>query len=102
VQSLISIDASLAGTMRHDVDVFRYHEVFGGSLEWSDLLARKRVVILAEAGSGKSTELTNQVQRLTAAGTPVFTATMQSIDRNGFERALGKAQLPERQAQSPR
>jgi hypothetical protein len=78
---------------RDDVDVFRYHEVFGGLLEWSDLLARKRVVILAEAGSGKSTELTRQVERLTAAGTPVFTATMQSIGRSGFERALGKAQL---------
>lgn len=78
---------------RDDADIFRYHEVFGGSLEWSDLLHRKRVVILAEAGSGKSTELTHQVERMTTAGTPVFTATLQSIGRNGFERALGRAQF---------
>lgn len=90
----IDLDRRFVGwhAERSDVDVFRYHEVFGGSLEWSDLLARKRVVILAEAGSGKSTELTHQVERLTAAGTPVFTATLQSIGRNGFERALGRAQ----------
>ena len=91
----VNLDRRFVGwhAERSDVDVFRYYEVFGGSLEWSDLLERKRVVILAEAGSGKSTELTHQVERLAAAGTPVFTATLQSIGRNGVERALGRAQF---------
>jgi hypothetical protein len=41
---------------------FKYHST------WADLVAGRRVVILAEAGSGKSTEFETQCAALEAAG----------------------------------
>jgi hypothetical protein len=60
----------------------------GDLLSWSDLLTRRRVVILAEAGSGKSVELEYQVQQLSAAGKFAFHATVQDVARNGLDGAL--------------
>src|SRR5687768_428359 len=74
-----------------DPDVLRYVDALGTALTWNDLLERHRVVILAEAGSGKSTELSRQAELLRAEGREAFIATLQNIGRKGFERALGKA-----------
>lgn len=74
-----------------DPDLLRYFGGLDGTLSWSDLLERRRVVILAEAGSGKSTELMEQRDRLAAAGLPIFLVTLQNIGRKGgVEQALGK------------
>lgn len=62
-----------------------------GMLGWSDLLAKRRVVILAEAGSGKTEELTEQACLQTAAGKFAFYATVQDVGRNGLESALRPA-----------
>lgn len=40
------------------------------ALTWSDILKKRRVVILAEAGSGKSKELEAQARQLAKAGRP--------------------------------
>jgi hypothetical protein len=37
-------------------------------LSWETISARRRVVILAEAGSGKTVEMREQARRLTEAG----------------------------------
>ena len=44
----------------------------GSSLDWEALLKRFRVVILGEAGSGKTWEMREQVKKLTAAGDAAF------------------------------
>jgi len=54
----------------HDADP-EVRSRFGGdhgTLKWSDLLQRRRVVILAEGGSGKSTEFKRQAQLQADAG----------------------------------
>ena len=61
------------------------------ALYWEDLLAKHRVVILAEAGSGKSTELAEQARRSIAANRFTFAATMQNVGRLGLSKALGAA-----------
>lgn len=77
----------------------RYRAAAGlsdGMLGWPDLLAKRRVVILAEAGSGKTEELTEQARLRTAAGKFAFYATVQDVGRDGLESALrpaGRARL---------
>ncbi len=60
-----------------------------GTLAWEDLVRRRRVVILAEPGSGKTAEIEAQVERSRAAGQFTFVATVQTIGRIGLKRALG-------------
>jgi hypothetical protein len=75
-----------------DADLMRFVSAYGSSPTWRELLERQRVVLLAEAGSGKSTELTHQAKRLKAQGKPAFIVTLQSIGRKGFRGALGSAE----------
>ncbi|BBA45237.1 TPA: hypothetical protein ACK3Q6_006452 [Burkholderia cepacia] len=62
-----------------------------GLLAWSDILRRRRVVILAEAGSGKSVELERQADLLTRQGKLAFRATLQEVAQAGLDDALGIA-----------
>lgn len=55
---------------------------------WNDLLGKSRVVVLAEAGAGKSTELRSTAARLKAEGRTAFFVTVQAIGRRGFRGAL--------------
>jgi hypothetical protein len=61
---------------------------------WEALLAKRRVVILAEAGSGKTEELKEQARLQTAAGKVAFYTTVQDVDRDGLDRALRPADRP--------
>ena len=75
----------------------RYRAAAGvsdGLLGWPDLLAKRRVVILAEAGSGKTEELTEQARLQTAAGKFAFYATVQDVGRDGFDKAFRPADWP--------
>jgi hypothetical protein len=72
----------------------RYRAAAGlsdGMFGWPDLLAKRRVVILAEAGSGKTEELTAQACLQSAAGKFAFYATVQDVGRDGLESALRPA-----------
>lgn len=55
---------------------------------WRDLLEMRRVVILAEAGSGKSTEFQTQCTALKAANKFAFTASVHDVARAGLEGGL--------------
>lgn len=69
----------------------RYRTATGrsdGRLGWSDLLAKRRVVILAEAGSGKTEELMEQARLLASTGKFAFYATVQDVGRDGLRNAL--------------
>ncbi len=72
----------------------RYRAAAGlsdGMLGWPELLAKRRVVILAEAGSGKTEELTEQARLQRAAGKFAFYSTVQDVGRDGLENALRPA-----------
>ena len=63
----------------------------GGSadlLSWESISARRRVVILAEAGSGKTVEMREQARRRTEAGQFAFYATLEDVGHDGLDSAL--------------
>jgi hypothetical protein len=71
-----------------------HYAIYGSernSLSWQDLLEKRRVVILAEAGGGKTEELKAQARLLGAAGKFAFYVTVQDIAREGLDGALGFA-----------
>ena len=43
-----------------------------GVLQWSDLLSHHRVIVLSEAGSGKTAEIRNVARQLRAEGKSAF------------------------------
>jgi hypothetical protein len=74
-----------------DIEVY---ERFGGSrycFDWSEILKKHRVVILAEAGSGKTFELKEQVKSLSAQSKRAFYATVQDVAREGLPAAFASA-----------
>lgn len=60
-------------------------------LAWDGLLARRRVVILAEAGSGKTEEMREQARLVAADGKFAVFATVEDVDHDGLDGALGAA-----------
>src|SRR4051794_38637248 len=50
-----------------DPDLFAGFGGTAGTLRWTDLLVRRRVVFLAEAGSGKTTEMKARAKQQVAA-----------------------------------
>ena len=59
--------------------------------DWPSLLKKPRVVVLAEAGSGKTEELCEQARLLTQAGQFAFYATVQDVGDDGLDPALRQA-----------
>jgi hypothetical protein len=67
---------------------FRHND---GTLTWSDLLKRRRVVVLAEGGSGKSTEFKRQARLHMDAGQDAWYLTVQDVAGEGIEQRLSPA-----------
>jgi hypothetical protein len=59
-----------------------------GWLGWKDLLSHRRVVLLAEASSGKSEEFRHQTDQLNAENRPAFYVRIEELADQGFESAL--------------
>jgi hypothetical protein len=76
---------------RGDPDLLSLFYADSAALGWEQLLAKHRVVILAEPGSGKSEELKEQARLNAGAGRFAFYATVQGVGRKGMDSALGKA-----------
>lgn len=64
---------------------------FGPAVGWSDLLEDDRVVLLAEAGAGKTKEMTEQAKRLVGEGRFAFFAPLESLDREPIVDLLSVA-----------
>ena len=62
-----------------------------GVIGWPELLESDRVVLLAEAGSGKTMEMRAQTRRLVEEGKAAFFAPVEELDRESFTDLL----LPE-------
>lgn len=67
-----------------------YNENYGWnhSLGWSDLLQRKRVVILASAGSGKTEEMVQMAKKLVGDRKPAFYVRLEELAGVDFESLL--------------
>lgn len=74
-----------------DPEWFAFYSLHG-KLTWKDLLSRQRVVILAEAGSGKSEELKERARILTEEGKFAFYATVEAVGKDGLEDALSPSE----------
>jgi hypothetical protein len=59
-----------------------------GTLGWADLLARRRVVLLAEAGAGKTTEMKARALQQSHAGEFSFYATVEDVGRKGLLQSM--------------
>ncbi|WP_019099820.1 NACHT domain-containing protein [Pseudomonas putida] len=80
--SKILIDADVTDDANLNVRLGR-----SGTLIWSDLLAHHRVVLLAEAGSGKTEEIRNIAHRLRSEGKPAFFLRIERV-KDFFEGAF--------------
>lgn len=78
------------GKGQGDPEIYPYIAQTYGTLDWPALLKRRRVVILAEAGSGKSTEFIDQDELANSAGKFSFRTTVRATAEKGFEAALSR------------
>jgi hypothetical protein len=62
-----------------------------GTLRWADVLASPRVLLLAEAGTGKTAECQMQQQRLSAEGQSAFWIELASLARVDLTTAVDEA-----------
>lgn len=60
----------------------------GSTGGWPDLLKQHRVVLLAEAGAGKTAEMRHQAMRLAAEGKFAFFVALEELDRESIDRIL--------------
>lgn len=60
----------------------------GGGIGWPELLESDRVVLLAEAGSGKTEEMRAQARRLVEEGKAAFFAPVEYLDQEPFADLL--------------
>ena len=61
----------------------------GGWLGWPELLTKRRVVLLAEASSGKTEEFGYQQRRLATEGKAAFFAPVEDVADHGLDASLG-------------
>jgi len=75
-------------TVNDDTDFSNiYSEGFSKDENWDSLLAKYRVIILAEAGSGKTVEIKNKSEELSELGNNSFFIRLEDIKDN-FESAF--------------
>ncbi len=78
-----------------DVDISEgLSTLFGVGLSWKSLLNEPRVVLLAEAGAGKTQEIRNTTEKLRLEGKPAFFLRLEHI-ADGIEIALEKVKYRE-------
>jgi hypothetical protein len=77
-------------------DTLRARAVFGrNQMSWSDLLAMTRVVIPAEAGTGKTHELWETARRLQREGQGAFFCRIEDLATDGLENAFLEGNVEE-------
>lgn len=79
-----------------DVDISQVFGV-GSPLNWDSLLLEYRVIILAEAGTGKTEEIRHITRRQIADGKPAFFLRLEHI-KDGLELAFEEGELADFQS----
>jgi hypothetical protein len=59
-----------------------------GWLDWEELRRRRRVILLAEAASGKTEEFQHQCDVLKAANSPAFFCASKNLQTKGRKQPL--------------
>jgi len=77
---------------RPELEAWRIPGFDSAPLKWLDILARKRVVVLAEGGSGKSTEFGALHRSLIGEGKHSFELTVKKAGERGVAGSLGPKQ----------
>ncbi|MGN6691872.1 MAG: hypothetical protein ACTHJU_13105 [Sphingopyxis sp.] len=78
-----------------DSDEFDYRNLrFGKGLSWPDLIAGYRIIILSEAGAGKTEEIRHSTQTLRNEGKPAFFLRLEHV-ADDFEIAFEEGNLAE-------
>ena len=65
---------------------------FGPAFGWSDLLENARVVLLAQAGAGKSWEMEERAKRLVGEGQTAFFLRLEYLDSEPIDAILSPAE----------
>src|SRR5882724_6649600 len=90
--NFIDLDRSfvpLAKDQEASLDIGRFWGArLSGWLSWEELRRRRRVILLAEAASGKTEEFRHQCDVLKAAGSPAFFLRIEELADQGIEAAL--------------
>ena len=68
--------------------VSRSEHPFGSDIGWSELLDYSRVILLAEAGAGKTVEMREQAKRLVEDGKFAFFVALESLDHDSVGECL--------------
>jgi len=69
---------------------------FRAGVDWAELLESPRVLLLAEAGSGKTVEMRNQEETLVKQGKNAFFIPIESLDRESLPAVLSQSPPAER------
>lgn len=69
----------------------RMAAAFGSEVRWDDLLAERCVVVLGEAGTGKTTEFREKARQLSEEARAAFFVSIEDLALKGLERSLGLA-----------
>lgn len=64
------------------------HPEYGRSLKWNDLLQSQRILIVSEAGSGKTHECRAQAEKLSQAGEAAFFVALESLAASSLRECL--------------
>src|SRR5882762_7489550 len=92
MQSFVDLDRSFAPLRKEREADLGYESLWGrrigGWIDWKQLLAQRRVVLLAEASSGKSSEFRNQADSLYESGKAAFLVRIEELADQGFATAL--------------
>jgi hypothetical protein len=95
--SVIDLDRRFVewlGKSESGPDVVARFGLSGQGLSWADLRKRRRVVLLAEAGSGKTKELERQADELRSQGSFAFYIPVQDVGAEGLRNALFASDRP--------
>ena len=71
--------------------VWSSESALGPNFGWPELLDSRRVILLAEAGSGKTKEMIEQAKRLVGEGQYSFFVPLESLDTEPIEQILSPA-----------
>jgi hypothetical protein len=71
-----------------DPEVWARFRISDATFEWADLLKRRRIVVLAEGGSGKSTEFQQQARAQANRANDAWYLTVQRVAEDGIEGSL--------------